>query len=416
LWLLAGVFSHAIAESPPLGAVHVADFLPSGHATNASVSYQSQIQRALDSAAGRHIVFPPMTYLIDDPQGLRIRSGTVLWLEGATFRLAAELKVDGQVFRGEEICDVTFHGGSIQGQNSLWPAGVNIRGVLLKGECRNIRFEGMSFRDLSSNGIGIFSADSEHRARDVWLLDTIMENCCNNYGDYQAPAEELHGPEKGSTREDQGAVAFYFVDRFVVRGCQFAGSRSDGTHFYRCRHGQVSDNRIFRSKMGGYFLETCEHVLATNNVILENGSRGVTIERGCRACTLIGNTIEDSGREGLWMPDSRDCIISNNAFLRNGRKENGTGRFQIWDANITMNETPNDPSQSATENCVVSHNLFETAADQVAAIRVDTEATVRNIVIEGNILFGENQQILVEGEFPDRVQVIGTVFTKHTQD
>jgi parallel beta-helix repeat protein len=400
-----------MAESISIDAVNVADFLPAGYAKDGSTCYQKQLQTAIDAAAGGHIVFPPMTCLIDDPQGLKIHSGTTFWLEGTTFLLAPDLQADGQVFSGKNVRDVIFHGGAIQGRNDHWPAGINLRGISLNGECSNIRCEGMIFRDLSSNGIGVFGADAEHPSRDIWLLDTVIENCCNTYGDYQAPPGELHGPEKGSTREDQGSVAFYFVDGFVVRGCRFEASRSDGTHFYRCRHGQVSDNRIVRAKMGGYFLETCEHILATNNIIQDNGSRGVTIERGCRACTLIGNTIEGSGREGLWMPDSADCIVSNNAFLKNGRKDNGTGRFQIWDANITINETPKDPSNSPTENCIVSHNLFETGSDQVAAIRIDTEVTVRNVVIEGNVLFGENQQILIEGEFPDRVQVVGTVTT-----
>ncbi|MEZ6050681.1 MAG: hypothetical protein R3C02_04705 [Planctomycetaceae bacterium] len=70
------------------------------------------------------------------------------------------------------------------------------------------------------------------------------------YGDYQAPKGELHGPEKGSVREDQGSVAFYYVEDFVVRGCRFSRSRSDGTHFYHCTNGHFSDNRVDRSKMG----------------------------------------------------------------------------------------------------------------------------------------------------------------------
>jgi parallel beta-helix repeat protein len=231
----------------------------------------------------------------------------------------------------------------------------------------------MVIRDLSSNGVGVFGKDPEHVARDLWLIDTVIDNCCNVYGDYQAPRGELRGPETGSSREDQGLVAFYFVEDFVVRGCRFEDSRSDGTHFYRCRNGQFTDNRVYRSKMGGYFIETCEHVLATNNIIRDNGSRGVTIERGSRACTLIGNTVEGSGREGLWMPDCSHCMAMNNLFVLNGRKDNGKARHQIWDAHVTINESRADPSDSPTTDCVVSHNVFMTDQNQIAAIREITE-------------------------------------------
>lgn len=389
--------------------VSVTGFLPEGYAADGSVSYQAELQEALDAAAesGQNVLFAPMTYLLDDARGLRVKSGMALHMEGATFVLSPEIRDDGQAFLGDGVSDVRFCGGAIVGQNEQWSSGTNLRGIYLTGECREVRVEGMAMRDLSSNGVGIFGTDAQHPARDVWLIDTIIDNCCNVYGDYQAPKGELRGPEKGSVREDQGSVAFYFVDDFVVRGCRFEDSRSDGTHFYRCRNGQFSDNRVCGAKMGGYFIETCEHVLATNNVIRDNGSRGVTIERGSRACTLIGNTVEGSGREGLWMPDCIDCIIMSNLFLRNGRKDNGEGKHRIWDANITINEARGDPSNSPTENCVVSNNVFETGADQIAAIRVDAIESVRGIFIRNNVLLGENQRILVEGEFPLNVHLSG---------
>lgn len=396
------------AEPPSIDAILVTDYLPQGFKRDGSVSYQKELQQALDAAAGKAIVFPSMQYLLDDPAGLRIHSGQILRLHGAKFLLSPELDSDGQAFNGEAVSDVEFHGGEIIGRNDVWAAGVNVRGIYLTGECENIRIRDLTIRDLSSNGVGVFGKDLEHPARDIWLTDTIIDNCCNFYGDYQGPQNE-RGPEKGSVREDQGSVAFYYVNDWVVRGCRFDRSRSDGTHFYKSHNGQFSDNRVYRAKMGGYFIETCEHVLATNNIMRENGSRGVTIERGSRACTLIGNTIEGSGREGLWMPDCSHCIATNNIFVRNGRKENGAPPHEVWDANITINESRGDPANSPAENCVVSHNLIETGDDQVAAIRVVTAETVREIVVEGNILTGENRKILVEGDLPDRVLVNGNV-------
>lgn len=402
----------AADDHPSADSIVATGFLPAGYVQDGSVSYQTELQAALDTAAksGRQIVFPPMTYLLKSAGGLRIASEMTLWMHGARFVLSPDIREDGQAFRGVAVHNVRFFGGEIVGRNDQWPSGTNVRGIYLTGECRQIRIADMVLRDLSSNGVGVFGTDADHPASDVWLLDTVIDHCCNVYGDYQAPAGELRGPEKGSVREDQGSVAFYFVDDFVVRGCRFEDSRSDGTHFYRCRDGHFTDNRVYRAKMGGYFIETCEHVLATNNIIRDNGSRGVTIERGSRACTLVNNTVERSGREGLWMPDCSHCIATNNLFLQNGRKPNGQN--QIWNANVTIDESRGDPSNSPAQYCVLSHNLFDTGPGQIAAIRVRTAETVEGIVIEGNILFGENRKILVEGDFADRVHLSGNTLAR----
>src|SRR6202030_2102324 len=110
-------------------------------------------------------------------------------------------------------------------------------------------------------------------------------------------------PEKGRVRAGQGLIAFYYVQEFVVRGCRLEKSRSDGTHFYKCRQGQFVNNKVYGAQMGGYFIESCDDILASDNVIRDNGSRGVTIERGSRNCTLNACIVATSGREGLWAPN-----------------------------------------------------------------------------------------------------------------
>jgi hypothetical protein len=401
----------AVSNAPAEEPLDVVSHLPAVFVRDGSVSYQRQLQQALDAAAeqGRPLRFPSGTWLLDDPVGLRVHSGQTLLLRGARFTFSPEILQDGQAFLGENVRDVCFLGGEIVGRNDVWPSGTNVRGIHLTGECANIRVQDMTLRNLSSNGVGMFGSDETRPARDVWLIDTVIDNCCNFYGDYQAPPPTRRGPESGSVREDQGLVAFYHVENFVVRGCRFENSRSDGTHFYKCSSGQFSDNKVYRAQMGGYFLETCEHVVATGNIIRENGSRGVTIERGSRACILASNTIEGSGREGLWMPDCLHCVASGNLFLRNGRKENGSLPRNIWNANITINESRGDPSNSPAEKCVISNNLIDTGANQVAAIRVDTTETVREITIEGNILVGENRNIQIDGDHPENVRTLGNI-------
>lgn len=401
------LFAAAIAcaaETPaPAAVIQVADFLPQNHVKDGSVSYQSALQSAIDAvpSSGGTVIFAPISYRIDDPAGLRLRSNLTLRMGGATFLLSDACAADGQLFLGEGVSSLRIEGGTIIGSNGVWPAGINIRGVHLTGACRDVRIRDMHIRDLSSNGIGIFSTGEDHPSTDVWIIDTVIDNCSNVYGDYQAASNR--GPEKGSTREDQGLIALYHVHDFVVRGCRFEDSRSDGTHLYYCQRGQFIDNRIYRAKMGGYFLETCRHVLAANNIILDNGSRGVTIERDSEFCTLSGNTIEGSGREGLWIPDSASCVVTGNVFSLNGRKDNGTERHHLWNSNITINEARGDKFKTPTASYIISDNIIETDAHQLAAIRVDTREDVRDIVIQNNLLIGDNRSIRVEGPGQDAV-------------
>jgi hypothetical protein len=387
--------------APPL--LSVADFLPRGYVTDGSVSYQKEVQQAIDAAArtGRALAFPPMTYRLDE-SGLQLHSHSTLWLHGAVFRPDAGCNKDGQAFLGRDVADVTLLGGEVAGRNDVWPEGVNVRGVYLTGRCRAIRIRDMHLHDLSSNGIGVFG-NAGRPARDVWVTDVIVENCCNRYGDYLSAKP---GPEKDSVREDQGLIAFYHVEDFVVRGCRLEKSRSDGTHFYRCRQGQFVHNRVYTAQMGGYFLESCADVLAADNVIRGNGSRGVTIERGSERCTLTGCVVADSGREGLWAPNCTGLVVTGNVFDRNGRKPNGKRPTQIWNANVTINSDPGDPTKSPTQDYLFAHNILYTTADQVAAVRIDA-GVVRGIVVKDNVLRGANRRIRVEGEAGKAVTLRG---------
>ncbi len=383
-----------------VATLSVLAFLPQNYVRDGSVSYQEEIQSAIDTAVVRQgtLLFPPMIYRVNE-SGLKVGSHLTLLMYGAVFQLDGQRKVDGQVFYGKDVSDVNFFGGEIIGQRGEWPTGVNIRGIYLTGKSKNIRIRDMTIRNLSSNGIGIFSSP-ENPAQDVWVTDVVVENCCNHYGDYLS---ERVGPEKGSTREDQGSIAFYYVHDFLVQGCRFEESQSDGTHFYKCQRGQFVHNKVYGAKMGGYFLETCMQVTASDNVIRNNGSRGVTIERGSRHCTLVNNIVEGSGREGLWAPNCTGLVITGNLFDRNGRKPNGDKPDQIWNATMTINNATHDPTHSPTQDYLIANNIIYSTSNQIAAIRVDAAVSAR-IIIENNLLRGENDRIQIENN--DRGSVV----------
>ncbi len=373
-------------------SINVLDFLPENYVKDGSVSYHSEIQKSIDLAfeMNLNVLFPPMKYLINEC-GLTLRSNMSFYLEGAVFILADTCMQDGQVFIGKDVKNINFWGGEIVGKNGNWPEGINIRGILINGNSENICIRNMYLHDLSSNGIGIIGEEDSH-IRNIWISDVRIINSCNVYGDYES---ERPGPEPDSDRKDQGSVAFYYVDNFDVRGCIFDQSRSDGTHFYKCRRGHFSDNKVYRSRMGGYFLESCIEVTASNNIVADNGSRGVTIERGSLNCTLNGNIVSGSGRQGLWAPNCAGLVVTGNIFDKNGRKMNGDSPDRIWDANITVNSA-SDPTKTSTRDYLITNNIIYTSKSQIAAIHVDADKS-EDIIIQNNLLKGENTLILIDG-------------------
>ena len=238
---LVGVGSPSARAADEL---NVRDFLPSDFVTDGSVSYQREFQRAIDAAAAqrKQLVVPPITFLVEEG-GFQLRSGLVVSMQGTVFILDKDRQQDGQVFAGKDVTDVTLSGGHIVGHNAAWPDGVNIRGIYITGASARIRIHSMNIRDLSSNGIGVFGT-AQQPIRDVVVRDVFVENCCNRYPDYLSGEKW----EEGSQREDQGLIALYEVEDFLVAGCRFDRSRSDGTHFYRCRRGQITNNRIYRAR------------------------------------------------------------------------------------------------------------------------------------------------------------------------
>ncbi len=369
--------------------VNVTRFLPDGFAQDGSVSYQAEIQEALDhSPDGATIVFPPSIYRLESSRGLRIPANRTVVLDGATFLLAGEIDEDGEAFLLDGVSEVTIQGGTIIGRRDVWAESVNVAGIRVRGSGSHIRVERTRFYDLSSNAVGIFGDSLDHPIRHVWIEDIYAENCCNLYYDYLT---DKRGPAEGSVREDQGSVCFYNVSDFVVRGCYLDGSRSDGTHFKSCRNGQITDNQILNSEMGGFFLEGCQNVIATGNIMRNNGSRGCTIERDSTDCVLSDNIVERSGREGLWAPDVARIVVSGNIFRENGQKDD-----EDKDSEIRINDESRYPTVPA--DIRIEGNIFQSTAHCNSVIQVNAGAGP-GIAICNNTFTGPVRELAIESSF-----------------
>ncbi|MEI7684188.1 MAG: hypothetical protein WCL32_04120 [Planctomycetota bacterium] len=101
---------------PTAPALSATEFLTAGYVKDGSVSYQRELQQAIDAAAssGRTLVFPGMIYRLDET-GLALRSNLTLALEGAIFRFDDACRADGQAFLGQDVVHVNIQGGGDHG-------------------------------------------------------------------------------------------------------------------------------------------------------------------------------------------------------------------------------------------------------------------------------------------------------------
>ncbi|MCC6487600.1 MAG: right-handed parallel beta-helix repeat-containing protein [Candidatus Hydrogenedentes bacterium] len=336
-------------------------------------AHQRLLQEVFDAAGpGEHeFHIAPGEYRFSDPKGVRIPGNCTVVMEGVRIVWEAEVKEDGQTFLLENVSRVALSGCEIIGRRDVWSPGTNIAGVRVLGDCHDIRISYLTCRDLTSNAVGFFGEESKPMSN-VTLKEVRGYNCCNYYGDYLATPR---GPAEGSKREDQGTVAMYFVNDWLVDACWFEGSQSDGTHFFHSHRGRFVNSVVRGSKMGGYFLEGCEDIVASGNHILENGSRGCTIERNSRCCTLANNIVKNSGREGLWAPDVEGIIVTGTIFKTNGRKNDADK-----DCEIRIDET--SEYEVSTRDILIQGNMFYTTPEQTAVFYVSPG--VAKLTIEGN--------------------------------
>jgi len=349
-----------------------------------ALDHQSWIREAFKKNAGRRTVFrfAPGEYQLVSAKGFAIPEGATLLMEGATFVFSKDIQEDGEAFLIRSVSNINIKGGEIVGRRDFWDPGVNVAGIRIVGNVENVLVESLTCRELTANGVGVFGESDTKPIRNISLSRITTVNCCNSYGDYLS---DKKGPAPNSERKDQGNVAFYYVDGWVVDGCRLIGSKSDGTHFYFSHNGQFTNNVVSNSKMGGYFIEECTSVLASGNIISGNGSRGVTIERNSLFCTLTNNIIKHSGREGLWAPEVRHILVNFNIFQENGRKDD-----KEQDCEIRLDNS--EAYKTVTGDIHIKNNIFYASDHQTAFVLVDD--AIEDVLMGGNTYTGSVPELI----------------------
>ena len=202
-----------------------------------------------------------------------------------------------------------------------------------------------------------------------------------------APVEQ--GPGKGG-------MDLICCRNVAVSGNSFSAN-GDTMHIKESSEVIFSGNRIAGSRMGAFFLAfDCDHVTATGNVVNgTNGSRVLTVERGCSDVVISGNVFYNGGR-GCWFNSNRNLILKDNVFRSNvlkgtescGRRSPFSGAFEKYPELYFAH------CRKGYSNIIVSSNLFE-------ATESNTEPTLLfqkmgdGIVVSDNIFRCGTRQIAV---------------------
>lgn len=206
-----------------------------------------------------------------------------------------------------------------------------------------------------------------------------------------APANQ--GPGKGS-------LDLSCCSNIKVCDCEL-GANGDAMHIHTASDVVFCRNVISSARMGAFFLAfDCDHAeIYDNTVYGTNGSRVLTVERGCRHVNIHHNVFTGGGR-GCWINQSDDVTISDNVFRNNvqkgipqagiGRRSPFSGAFEQYPEIYFAN------AGKSYSNIIMRRNLIEsTPGNTQPAVLFEKNGT--GIIFEDNILQGTSRDVAIEG-------------------
>lgn len=206
-----------------------------------------------------------------------------------------------------------------------------------------------------------------------------------------AYAPQGQGPGKGG-------LDLVCCRNVTVNGCSFSAN-GDTMHIKDSTQVVFSNNRIEGSRMGAFFLAfNCSYVTACGNVVNgTNGSRVLTVEKGCHDVVISGNVFTGGGR-GCWFNNNENLILSENVFRNNvckGIPTSGIGRHSPFSGSFERYpELYFAHARKGYGNIIVRSNVFE-------ATPTNTEPTLlfqehgHDLILENNLFVSGTRQLSV---------------------
>ena len=206
-------------------------------------------------------------------------------------------------------------------------------------------------------------------------------------------APENQGPGKGS-------LDLVCCNNLNVSDCEL-GANGDAMHIHTSSDVVFCRNLIRSARMGAFFLAfNCDHAeIFDNTVYGTNGSRVLTIERGCREVNIHNNIFTGGGR-GCWFNQNDNIIIEDNIFKDNvqkGIQQIGVGRRSPFSGAFEQYpEIYFTHALKSYSNIIMRNNLIESTVNNTQpAVLFEKNGT--GIVFENNTLEGTSREVAIEG-------------------
>ncbi|MBQ6599515.1 MAG: right-handed parallel beta-helix repeat-containing protein [Lentisphaeria bacterium] len=206
-------------------------------------------------------------------------------------------------------------------------------------------------------------------------------------------APENQGPGKGS-------LDLVCCSRVNVCDCEL-GANGDAMHIHTASDVVFCRNLISSARMGAFFLAfNCSHAdIYDNTVHGTNGSRVLTVERGCHDVNIHNNVFTGGGR-GCWFNQNDNITVSGNVFRNNvqkgipkigiGRRSPFSGAFERYP------EIYFTHALKSYGNIIMRGNVIESTPDNTQPA-ILFEKNGSGIILEDNVLQGTSREIAVEG-------------------
>ncbi len=204
-----------------------------------------------------------------------------------------------------------------------------------------------------------------------------------------APANQ--GPGKGS-------LDLVCCNKLNVTDCEL-GANGDAMHIHTSSDVVFCRNLISSARMGAFFLAfNCDHAdIYDNTVYGTNGSRVLTVERGCRDVKIHHNTFSGGGR-GCWFNQNDNIIVEDNIFRNNvqkGIQKIGTGRRSPFSGAFEQYpEIYFTHALKSYSNIIMRNNLIESTLNNTQPA-ILFEENGSGIILEDNILQGTSREIAI---------------------
>ena len=267
----------------------------------------SAIQAAIDAvstAGGGAVNFDPQkTYTIGS--AIEPKSNVYLVSEGgvSTIKILsaaahAFLSKTSGTLDNVKIRNISFDGSINYPANSQtyqFDAGLLLnKAISISVTTTNLEVSGCYFYQCTNGGIRINAQSCDNiKIKDNRFNEGSYASKCISVKTSGSPTDAQRNKNiivSGNTINTNGPQIWYdpSKDDYV--------SSVDAIELDTCRNSTVYGNTVFQSGGNGIRVEKCKGVSVVSNTILEAGSNGITFYNDCFDCSCIGNTIINWGR------------------------------------------------------------------------------------------------------------------------